>query len=82
MAQQELRTLAQERYLYADLLAISCEEILYWRITKVAYFNFLLNPRASQDRSVSTVHNLNFTEPKSKPGSLSLYSSQSEYQQF
>jgi hypothetical protein len=64
MAQKELRTPAQERYLYADLLAISCEEILYWGIIKV-YFNFLnckvifTELKVSQDRSVSTVYNLN-----------------------
>ena len=69
MAQKELRPPAQDRYLYADLLAIICERILYWRIMKVVYFNIL-------NRKII------FTEPKSKPGSLSQYSLQSEQQQF
>jgi hypothetical protein len=68
MAQQELRTPAQERYLYADLLAVSCEEILYWWIIKIVYFNFL---------NCKFI----FAEPKSKPGPLSQHSLQSEQQQ-
>jgi len=55
MAQKELRTPAQDRYLYADMLVISCEEILYWGIMEVVHFNFV-------NRKII------FTEPKSKPG--------------
>jgi len=57
MAQKELRTPAQDRYLYADLLAMCSEELLYWRLMRVAYFNFL-NCK------------IIFTEPKSSQHSL------------